>query len=62
MCNFIHLVLLRNQICKCHEMLTMNKLEIIKIDSSTAMLQMLNNVIKAIAVLHLNNANTENNV
>ena len=43
-------------------MLTMNKLEIIKTNSSTAMLQMLNNVIKAITVLCLNNANTENSV
>ena len=43
-------------------MLMMNKLEIIKIDSSIVMLQMLNNVIKTIAVLCLNNANIEDNV
>ena len=62
MCNFIHSVLLRNQVCKHHEMLMMNKLEITEIDSSTAMLQMLDSVIRAIAVLCLNNADTENNV
>ena len=39
-----------------------NKLEIIKTNSSTAMLQMLNSVMKVIAVLHLSNANIENNV
>ena len=43
-------------------MLTMNKFEIIKTDNSIIMLQMLNNVIKIIAVLCLNNANIENNV
>ena len=43
-------------------MLTMNKLEIMRIDSSIIMLQMLNNVIKTIAVFCLNNANTENSV
>ena len=62
MCNFIHLMLLRNQVCKYHEMLMMNKLEIIKIDSLTVMLQMLNNVIKAITILCLSNANIENSV
>ena len=62
MCNFIHLMLLKNQICKHHKMLMMNKFKIIKTDSSTVMLQMLNNVIKIITVFHLNNANTENNV
>ena len=61
-CNFIHLMLLRNQVCKYHEMLIMNKFKIMKIDSLIIMLQMLNNVIKVIAVLHLSNANTENNV
>ena len=40
----------------------MNKLEIMKTDNSTVMLQMLNNVIKTIAVLCLNNADTENSV
>ena len=43
-------------------MLTMNKLEITKTDSSIIILQMLNNVMKTITVLHLNNADTENNV
>ena len=43
-------------------MLMMNKLKITKIDSSIIMLQMLNNVIKTIAIFHLNNVNTENNV
>ena len=43
-------------------MLTMNKLKIMKTDSSTAMLQMLDNVIKTIAVLCLSNADTENSV
>ena len=43
-------------------MLIMNKLEITETDSSITMLQMLNNVIKAIAVLHLSNADIENNV
>ena len=43
-------------------MLIMNKLEIMKIDSLTVMLQMLNNVIKTIAVFCLNNVNIENNV
>ena len=43
-------------------MLTINKLEIMKTDSSTAMLQMLDSVIKAITVLCLSNANTENSV
>ena len=43
-------------------MLTMNKLKIMRIDSLTTMLQMLNNVIKAIAILHLNNANTKDSV
>ena len=33
-----------------------------KTDSSTAMLQVLDNVIKAIIILHLNNANTENSI
>ena len=40
----------------------MNKLEIMKIDSLTVMLQMLNNMMKTIAVLYLSNANIENNV
>ena len=62
MCNFIYLMLLKNQVCKHHEMLTMNKLKIMKTDSSTVMLQMLNNVIKAITVLCLNNADIENSV
>ena len=43
-------------------MLMINKLEIIKTDSLTVILQMLDSVIKTIAVLHLNNANIENNV
>ena len=43
-------------------MLMMNKLEIMKTDSLIVMLQMLNNVIKVITVLHLSNANTENSV
>ena len=43
-------------------MLMMNKLEIMRTDSSTAMLQMLDNVIKTIAVLYLSNADIENNV
>ena len=62
MCNFIHLMLLRNQICECHKMLMMNKFKIMKTDSLTVMLQMLNNVIKAIAIFCLSNANTENSV
>ena len=62
MCNFIHSVLLKNQVYEHHEMLMMNKLEITETDSSTAMLQMLDSVIKAIAVLHLSNADTENSV
>ena len=62
MCNFIHSVLLKNQVYKHYEILMMNKLEIIKTDSLIIMLQMLDNVIKAIAILHLNNANTENSV
>ena len=40
----------------------MNKLKIIKIDNLIIMLQMLNNVIRTIAVLCLNNANIENSV
>ena len=43
-------------------MLIINKFKIIKTDSLIIMLQMLNNVIKTIAILYLNNANTENNV
>ena len=43
-------------------MLMMNKLKIIKIDSLTVMLQMLDNVIKAIAVFHLSNVNIKNSV
>ena len=43
-------------------MLMMNKFKIMKTDSSTAILQMLNNVIKVITVLHLSNANTENSI
>ena len=43
-------------------MLIMNKLKITETDSLTAMLQMLNNVIKIIVVLCLSNANTENSV
>ena len=61
-CNFIHLILIRNQVCKHYEMLTMNKFKIMKINSSIIMLQMLNNVIKTIAIFYLNNVNTENNV
>ena len=60
--NFIHLMLLKNQVCECHEMLMINKLEIMRINSSTIMLQMLNSVIKAITVLYLSNANTKNSV
>ena len=62
MCNFIHLMLSRGQVCECHGMLTMNKLEITRTDSPTTMLQMLDSVIKAIAVLCLSNANTGNSV
>ena len=62
MCNFIHLMLLKNQVYKYHEMLIMNKFKIMKIDSSIIILQILNNVIKAITVFYLNNANIENNV
>ena len=62
MCNFIHSVLLKDWICEHHEMLMMNKLEIIKTNSSIIMLQMLNNVMKAIAVFCLNNANIENSI
>ena len=40
----------------------MNKFKIIKIDSLIVMLQILNNVIKTITVLYLNNANIKNNV
>ena len=43
-------------------MLMMNKLKIMKTDSSIIILQMLNNVIKVITVFYLNNANTENSV
>ena len=43
-------------------MLIINKFKIIEIDSSIIMLQMLNNVIKTITVLCLNNANIENSV
>ena len=43
-------------------MLMINKFEIIKINSLIVILQMLNNVIKTIAVLCLNNADTENSV
>ena len=43
-------------------MLTMNKFKIMKINSLIIMLQMLNNVIKIIAIFYLNNANTENNI
>ena len=62
MCNFIHLMLSKNQVCKHHEMLIMNKFKITETDSSIIMLQILNSVIKAIAVFHLNNANIENSV
>ena len=62
MCNFIHSMLSKDQICKHHEMLTMNKFEIIKTNSSIIMLQMLDSVIKIITILHLNNANIRNNV
>ena len=40
----------------------MNKLEITRTDSSTVMLQMLNNVVKTIAILCLSNADIENSV
>ena len=40
----------------------MNKLEIMRTDNSTVMLQILNNVMKAIAVLHLSNADIGNSV
>ena len=43
-------------------MLMMNKLEITETDSSTAMLQMLDNVVKAIIIFYLSNADTENSV
>ena len=43
-------------------MLIINKFKIIKTNSSIIMLQMLNNVIKAIIIFHLNNADIENNV
>ena len=43
-------------------MLIMNKFKIMKINSLIVMLQMLNNVIKIIAVFHLNNANIKNNI
>ena len=55
-------MLLKNQVYECYKMLMINKFKIIKIDSLTAMLQMLNNVIKTIAIFCLNNTNTENNV
>ena len=43
-------------------MLIMNKLEIIKTNNLIIMLQMLNNVIKAIVIFCLSNANIKNNV
>ena len=43
-------------------MLIINKFKITETDSSTAMLQMLNSVIKAIAVFCLSNADIKNNV
>ena len=62
MCNFIHSVLSKDWVCEHHKMLAMNKLEITETDSSTVMLQMLNNVIEAIAIFYLSNADTENSV
>ena len=43
-------------------MLIINKLEIMKTNSSITMLQMLDNVIKIIAVFHLSNADIKNSV
>ena len=40
----------------------MNKLEITETDSSIIMLQMLNSVMKTIAVLHLSNTDTGDSV
>ena len=62
MCNFIHLMLSRGWVCKHHGMLVMNKLGITGTDSSTVMLQMLDSVVRAIAVLHLSNADTGDSV
>ena len=43
-------------------MLIMNKFKIMKTDNLIVILQMLNNVIKTIAIFCLSNANIENNV
>ena len=43
-------------------MLMMNKFKIMKTNNLIIILQMLNNVIKTIAVLYLNNANIKNNI
>ena len=43
-------------------MLIINKFKIMRINNLIIILQMLNNVIKIIAIFHLSNVNTENSV
>ena len=43
-------------------MLMINKFKIIEINSLNVLLQMINNLMNVITILHLNNINIENNV
>ena len=55
MCNIIHSVLIKEHVYQHHEMLTISKLSIKRATNSAQMMEILNKMMSAIAVLQLNN-------
>ena len=63
MCNTIHLMLARECVYQCHEVLMMSKLSIKRATNSAQMMEILNKMMSAITVLWLNSKMiTENSV
>ena len=55
MCNVIHLMLIKEHVYQCHEVLIISKLSIKKVINLIQMMKILNKMISVIAMLQLSN-------